>query len=227
MLTVSGAWVMSRKTSERRRAAFFRALAETGNQTVAAERAKVSRSWVSVHRAADPAFKAEMADAVAAAGERLCAAAEQVPEPGWRSIFGEELVLRGRRGGRVQVMRAPVREWSPRTEAAFLRTLGSTCNVKASCAEVGKSAASAYNRRNRWPRFAAQWEEALEAGFDTLEFALIANATAMLEGDPPVEYAEALPPMSVAQAIHLVELYKNKMYGMGRAAGLHRRNPIR
>ena len=36
--------------------AFFATLAATGNQTLAAERAKVSRSWVTLHRSADPAF---------------------------------------------------------------------------------------------------------------------------------------------------------------------------
>jgi hypothetical protein len=35
---------MSRKTSTARREAFFRALAETGNQTLAAERAKIHRA---------------------------------------------------------------------------------------------------------------------------------------------------------------------------------------
>lgn len=36
---------MSARTSAARRRAFFVALAATGNQTLAAERAKVSRSW--------------------------------------------------------------------------------------------------------------------------------------------------------------------------------------
>ena len=35
---------MSAKTSTARRAAFFTALAETGNQTISAERARVARS---------------------------------------------------------------------------------------------------------------------------------------------------------------------------------------
>ena len=52
---------MSRKTSPVRRAAFLKALSATGNQTIAAERAKVSRSWVQLHRSTDPGF-----DAVAA-----------------------------------------------------------------------------------------------------------------------------------------------------------------
>jgi hypothetical protein len=56
---------MSAKTSAARRAAFMAAVAETGNRTLAAERAKVSASWVTLHRATDPAFKAELEAAVA------------------------------------------------------------------------------------------------------------------------------------------------------------------
>lgn len=40
-----------------RREAFLAALRETGNRTIAAERAKVSQSWVGLHRASDPAFR--------------------------------------------------------------------------------------------------------------------------------------------------------------------------
>jgi hypothetical protein len=49
---------MSAKISRQRRTAFLRALSETGNQTIAAERAKVSRSWVCLHRSTDAAFDA-------------------------------------------------------------------------------------------------------------------------------------------------------------------------
>ena len=43
--------------SAARKAAFFDALRATGNQTLAAEAAKVSRSWVCLHRAQDPEFR--------------------------------------------------------------------------------------------------------------------------------------------------------------------------
>ena len=47
---------MTAKTSPARRAAFMAAVAATGNRTLAAERARVSPSWVTLHRATDPAF---------------------------------------------------------------------------------------------------------------------------------------------------------------------------
>ena len=51
---------MTKKTSKARTGAFFKALSETGNQTISAERACVSRSWVTLHRSTDPEFKARM-----------------------------------------------------------------------------------------------------------------------------------------------------------------------
>jgi len=63
---------MSKKFSAARRAAFLKAVAETGNQTLAAERAKVSRSWVCLHRSTDPAFDAAVREALAEAQRVLC-----------------------------------------------------------------------------------------------------------------------------------------------------------
>ena len=57
--------------SERRRAAFLAALRATGNQTIAAERACVSRSWVSQQRARDPDFRRESDAAIGEARARL------------------------------------------------------------------------------------------------------------------------------------------------------------
>ena len=91
---------MSAKTSAARREAFFRALAETGNRTIAAERAKVSQSWVTLHRAQDPEFRARMAAAVAGAKDRLRAGGVAAPPSGWGSLDGEELVVRGGRRSR-------------------------------------------------------------------------------------------------------------------------------
>ena len=45
---------MTAKFSQPRGEAFLAALRETGNRTLAAERAKVSQSWVQLHRSSDP-----------------------------------------------------------------------------------------------------------------------------------------------------------------------------
>lgn len=126
---------MSAKISAARRAAFLKALRETGNQTIAHERAKVSRSWVQLHRSTDPQFKADVAAAVAGARADLSRADGRRPPSGWGFLDGEELVVKGSGGSgggrRVQIARARVKQWTPRIEDRFLATLGATCNVKA------------------------------------------------------------------------------------------------
>ena len=121
---------MSAKTSPARRVAFFKALRETGNQTLACERAKVSRSWVQLQRSTDPQFKADVAAAVAEAKASLSQRSGTSPEhavrsgmrppPGWGFQRGEELVVRGSRGRRVQVARARLHQCTPRVEARIL-----------------------------------------------------------------------------------------------------------
>ena len=58
---------MSRKFTAARRNAFLRALEQTGNQTLSAERAKVSRSWVCLHRRNNPEFDVACREAIAVA----------------------------------------------------------------------------------------------------------------------------------------------------------------
>lgn len=206
---------MSHKTSPARRAAFFKALAETGNQTISAERAKVSRSWVQLHRSTDPAFddacKAAIAEAKAGF-EALRADGTMRPPRGWGFLDGEELVVRGSRGRRVQIARARLHQWTPRVEAHFLAVLEATCNVRASCAAVGMSAASAFNHRGRWPDFARRWDEAVRVGYWRVDGALLWGAMALF--DPParpLEPAELpLEPMTVDDAIRLVRIYERR-----------------
>lgn len=95
---------MTRKFTTARRDAFLRALAATGNQTIAAERAKVSRSWVYLHQSTDPAFRQAMDDAIAQAKAVLDGAASRRPDdPAQRWQDGAELVVRGSRGRRTQM----------------------------------------------------------------------------------------------------------------------------
>lgn len=70
---------MTAKTWKARTEAFFTALAETGNQTISAERARVSRGWVTLHRSTDPAFKARMDAAIVEARGRLSRAGAVTP----------------------------------------------------------------------------------------------------------------------------------------------------
>jgi hypothetical protein len=198
---------MTKKTSKARTDAFFKALTETGNQTISAERACVSRSWVSQHRASDPAFKARMEACIAQARARLSRLGAIKPDAKWGNIHGEELVVRGSNGRRAQISRARIGQITPRVEARFLVVLARTCNVKLACQAVGLSAAAAYNHYDRWVEFARAWDDAAKNGELALEAAMLENGIRSL--DPHADgLAEepALPmqPMSVDDAIRIL-----------------------
>ena len=219
---------MTRKFGQARRDAFLAALRETGNRTLAAERAKVSQSWVTLHRSRDPAFRRACEEALRQARDRLGAHPERKPPSGWGFLDGEELVVKGTGGAgggkRVQIARARLRQWTPRAEERFLAALAATCNVKAACAEVGLTAASAYNHRRRWQRFAERWDEALGIGYEQLELGLIEQACNLFSGEGPVE-AGPIRGMTVGHAIHLLHMHKHHIHGLGKRPGLRAREP--
>ena len=234
---------MSAKISAARLKAFLKALGETGNQTLAAERAKVSRGWVTLHRGRDAGFDAAVRAAVAAARERLLTdphparpadtppspacgrGASNSPRAGWRFVMGEEMVVRGTRcgprgsaGRRVQIGRARLKQWTARTEERFLAALAATCNVKMACAEVGLTQASAYNHRNRWAAFAAAWDAVVERSEVELEAAQIECARCVLEG-MPVPPDNPIREMTASEAIYLLEMFHRRREGLARQWG--------
>jgi hypothetical protein len=152
-------------------------------------------------------------------------------------LVGGELVVKGTGGSgahrqaqgerktrRVQIARARLRQWTPRVEERFLAALAATCNVKASCAEVGLTAASAYNHRRRWPAFARRWDEAIEIGYAQLEMGLIEAAGNFLSGKEPARVGP-LRGMTVGHAIHLLHMHKHQVHGLGKRPGLRAREP--
>ena len=230
---------MSAKTSAARRAAFMAAVAETGNQTLACERAKVSRSWVTLRRATDPAFRAELDAAVETARARLedarAAGGSMVPGRGWGSVGGEELVARGGNGRRTQIARARIKQWTPRVEQRFLEVLAGCCNVKAACAAVGLTQASAYNHRHRWSSFRDRWDKALETGFVRIETAMVGQMGVMLGAETDEEgdgygygYGSGTAPdltithMTVDAALQAMWQHQRRVTGTGKAPGARR-----
>lgn len=151
-----------------------------------------------------------------------------VPPKGWGHLDGVALVVRGTGGSgggkRVQIARARLKQWCPRTEDRSLAALQATCNVKASCAEVGMWPPSAYAHRERWPRFRERWYAAVETGYLRLEMALIENGKNLFSGrDLPPE--APMPQMRVADAIHLLHMHKREVRGVGGRPGLIARDP--
>ncbi len=227
---------MTAKTSQKRANAFFKALSETGNQTISAERACVSRSWVSQHRQNDAAFRARMEECVAAARARLSGAGGVASDPvvgaKWGCIAGEELVLRGTGGSgggrRAQVARARIGQITPRVEARFLSVLRRTCNVKMACVAVGISAAAAYKHRDRWAEFGRAWDVAVQDGYFALEMALLENGIRALDPDADGLAEEpALPmlPISADDAMRILGQRRFYVSGFGKRAGYKRPMP--
>ena len=210
---------MHRKMSARRCAAFLKALRESGNVTVAAERACVSRSWVVKRRGEDPGFDADCREAVASASARLGAeGCNRVAAKGWGTLDGAELVVRGSNRRGVQIARARAHSWTPKVEKRFLEVLAATCNVRAAYTAAGMSKGSAYAHRKRWPAFARKWQAAEDAGFWRLEVELLERGENLLS-------SKALPPdapmprMTVQEALQLMRLHQSQVRGTGRAPG--------
>lgn len=217
---------MHKRMSARRRDAFLRALAATGNITLSAERAKVSRSWVLKARKADPEFDAACIEAEWESFETLAASADNKPAArGWGHLDGVALVVRGSNRRRVQIARARVREFSPATENRFLAVLPSTCSVKAACAAIGISKGAAYAHRRRWPGFARRWDAAIEEGAIRLEFAL-ATAHCNPFSSPELPGPAPMPAMGAGAMLHNLHMHKNQLFGAGKRPGLWpRRRP--
>jgi hypothetical protein len=210
---------MYKKMSGRRRAAFLASLEASGNQTLAAEKACVSRSWVCKERALNPGFDAACRAAIGGADVRLRGGEGNRPAAkGWGHLDGVELVVRGSNRRRVQVARARAGQWTARSEDRFLQVLAATCNVKAAYGAAGKSKGSAYSHRKRWPAFDQRWKAAEKMGSMRLRLALVEHAANPFStiGQPPLE---PVPPLRIDEMLQCLWLHKHATDGLGGRPG--------
>lgn len=91
-------------------------------------------------------------------------------------MAGDEGSIAGGKNRQVQGRKIRHDGWTAERRRAFLDRLASCCNVTHSVAAAGLSMGSAYYLRARDPQFAADWDEALAAGYLTLESLLIDRA---------------------------------------------------
>jgi hypothetical protein len=208
---------MTAKMSDRRRGAFLKALEVCGNQTLAAERVCVSRSWVCQERMRNPDFDAECRRVIASARERFRGAEGNRPPEGWGHLDGVELVVRGTNGRRVQIARARAGQWTARCERRFLSVLAATGNAEAAYFAAGKSKGSAYSHRKRWAGFERQWGAAVAQSCVRLEFGLAAYA--MNPFSAPDLPDPAPVSMTPDQALHSLHMNKRRMFGLGKRTG--------
>jgi hypothetical protein len=216
---------MLARMSERRRSAFLKALEACGNQTLAAERVCVSRSWVCKERGLNPGFDAECRRVIASARARLGSAEGNRPPEGWGHLDGVELVVRGTKGRRVQIARARAGQWTAASEDRFLEVFAATCNAQAAYLAAGKSKGSAYAHRKRWPGFDRRWGEAEAMGYGQLEEALCERGENRFSAPdlPSGVPKPAIPAMTVQEAIQLLRLHQYQVRETGRKPGRWRR----
>lgn len=211
---------MARRAKAGWRRAFLKALARTGNATLAARKAGVDKGTAYNLRHRDAGFAWDWARAKAVsrgrvggdsrfapAGDRSRAAARESDCP--RSSPRSPLILRfnKREGAQLVKARTGPRGWSAESEARFTRALGETGNVRAAAAAAGISTTALYYRRKRYPLLEAAWTAAKEAGCRRVSLMLIDAAEAAL--DPEVD-AEALglPKVSVAEALAILKAHR-------------------
>lgn len=151
---------MTAKVGEARRRAFLKAYAQSGNVTLSAEQAKVSRSWVSLARRSDPGFDARCRAAKAKSAERLAGAQSNRPPTGWERRSGAVVVVQRTGKRRPQLVRSLRIRWTPRSEARFLGKLRQCNNIKLACNRAGMTISSYEAHWRRWPDFRRRVSEA-------------------------------------------------------------------
>ncbi|HEX8225307.1 MAG TPA: hypothetical protein VF605_15950 [Allosphingosinicella sp.] len=193
---------MSAKTGEGKRSAFLEAFARTGNQTLAAERAGLSRSTVLNLRRTDPSFDSRWLSARAEAAERLGGGCNRPPR-GWERSGGAELAVQraGRRPPRV--VRSLGASWTPRAEARFLGLLRQSNNARLACREAGMTLSSYEAHWRRWPDFRRRVESARAFARFRIEAMVETERERPWESDWAA--IEALPQPGIAEALRVVE----------------------
>jgi hypothetical protein len=77
---------------------------------------------------------------------------------------------------KIQKRQAPRQSFTAAKRQVFLDMLASCANVSAAAKAAGVGVSTVYDARRREPDFAAEWEEALELGYMTLESLLLERA---------------------------------------------------
>jgi hypothetical protein len=111
--------------------------------------------------------------------------------------------------------------WSRAKRAAFLDHLAGSCNVRESSAAAGVTPVSIYELRRKDARFAAEWHEALLAGYQLLETELVGYALA--GGNGAQEIAGATRRIDVDIALKLLGQHRTGLLGQRRPKPLTKR----
>ncbi len=200
-------------------AVFLAALRRTGNVRAAASTLGYNRSTFTKRRAAHPAFAAKwnaalvMANAALNLPSRLREGSGEGSAKNAAVSTGSPTTTRTA-NGRLQLRRPTANRLDHAAEQAFLTALSATANVRLSAAAAGFSHSAFYARRKASPAFAREMRLALEAGYESVESALLAGTLPgshehdeWRHNDPP-----PIPPMTANQALQLLHLHARTVH---------------
>lgn len=191
-------------------AMFLRHLRGTGNASRSARFTRRAVETFAARRRANPEFAAQWDAALVFA---RAGSAENGPRPcGVPTMVttGGEYMIGSNQTGERQVRRARRGSVTARGEAAFLNALAATANIQMAADAVGVHPRAFYRRRAESSDFAQRMQDALAAGYEAVEFALLNAALRTLAPDGRgfgPEAPEPLAPdarMSVDQAMTLI-----------------------
>ena len=110
--------------------------------------------------------------------------------------------------------RAPRGGFYGAARQAFLDHLAACCNVTAAAAAAGVGVSTVYDARRREPAFAQAWDEAIEAGYATLEALLIERAAlggSYVPGETRVPGPETIDTWLALDLLRLSRMEKAKL----------------
>jgi hypothetical protein len=163
------------RLTEEERERFLRVLRETGNRKTAAAAIGVEPRLMDQRRKFDPAFDRAWREAVEEADRRLREA------DGSFACAGGGMIRRGK-GGRRQIVSTGEGRWNAAVEARFKEVLRATGNFAAAARAVGFSESAVWDRRRKWPAFAASLDALLDEAEMALEYRLASMGSNLVAG---------------------------------------------
>lgn len=127
----------------------------------------------------------------------------------------EELII-GRQDAMPQRRKPRPASFTPAKRKRFLAALAATCNVALAARHAGVDKTTPYYHRIRDATFRAQWQAAIEEGYDRLEELVLLHGGAgqpmeLEAGDAPD--ADALPPFDFDRAMAVLKHYRGRRDG--------------
>lgn len=144
-------------------------------------------------------------------------------------MAGDEVTRSAASGRKVQVRKVRKDGWTAKRRRIFLDHLAATCNVRQSERAAGMSRDTANSLRRRDPEFAAQWRQAIQLGYDTIEAHMLAETIAAANRDedhvslPEREEGDPVPPPPSAMdrnvAFRLLQQHREDARPGGKRSG--------